>query len=74
MPAPRISTEEPFGAPLRLTGPLKLDSATKPRLLIAWYIAAPPAVSPIMRSSWRRVMDIPIVPSPMRFPWPGLRE
>jgi hypothetical protein len=27
-----------------------------------------------MRSSWRRVMDIPIVPSPMRFPWPGLRE
>jgi len=38
---------------------LKVESAAKPRLLIAWYIVAPPAVEPIIESSCRRVIALP---------------
>ncbi len=34
------------------------DSAARPRLLIAWYIAALPALRPIMRSNFRRVIGV----------------
>ena len=57
MPAPRINTDVLFGAPCSFGEPLKLDSAARPRLLIAWYIAAAPALMPIMRRRSRRFME-----------------
>ena len=52
-PAPRMTTEAPFGSPSSLIGPRYGDSAANPRLVIAWYIAAPPAVAPMSSISLR---------------------
>ncbi len=59
MPAPSTSTDAPGGALPTAGGPVQVDSAATPRLLIAWYIAALPAVMPIIRSHWRRVSAVP---------------
>src|SRR5271165_4492251 len=55
IPAPSTNTDAPFGAPCKSIGPRDGDSAAIPKLLIAWYIAALPADTPIMRSSSRRL-------------------
>src|ERR1700720_4514675 len=54
-PAPRINTDAPFGVPCKSMGPRYGESAAMPSVLIAWYIVAPPAVTPIMRNRSRRL-------------------
>src|SRR6476469_5156777 len=54
-PAPSTSTDAPFGSPLSLSGPSYLDSDAKPRLVMAWYIAALPATEPTSDSRSRRL-------------------
>src|SRR5437868_7253071 len=54
-PAPRITTEAPFGSPSSLTGPLYPDSEARPSAVIASYIAALPATVPISASRSRRL-------------------
>ena len=57
IPAPSTSTEAPRGAAPSAIGPWNEDSAAKPRLCIAWYMAVVPAVRPIIVSNWRRDID-----------------
>ena len=54
IPAPSTSTDAPRGAP-EIDRVPNGDSAAKPSAVIAWYIAAPPAVTPIMRKRSRRL-------------------
>src|SRR5215467_14641552 len=42
-----MSTEAPLGSPSSLIGPVYVDSAARPMLVIARYIAAPPAAVPM---------------------------
>ena len=55
MPAPRISTELPAGGRDSLMGPSKLEPSAKPSSVMAWYMAALPATTPIIWNRLRRL-------------------
>src|SRR5471032_947134 len=55
MPAPSTSTEVPFGGGDSLIGPLKVEVSAKAISVMAWYMAALPATTPIMLRSERRL-------------------
>src|SRR3954465_689665 len=48
MPAPSTSTDVPVGGADSLIGPLKVEVSAKASSVMAWYMAALPATTPIM--------------------------
>src|SRR5882757_5631920 len=54
-PAPSTSTEVPAGGGDSLIGPLSVEVSAYPISVMAWYIAAEPATTPIMLRSERRL-------------------
>src|ERR1700722_19616307 len=53
-----MTTEAPFGSPSSRIGPRHDDSAANPRLVIARYIAEPPAAAPISSNRRRRLRGV----------------
>src|ERR1700704_2617395 len=55
MPAPSTSTEVPGGGGDSLIGSLKVEVSARASSVMAWYIAALPATTPIILRSERRL-------------------
>jgi len=55
IPAPRISTLLPAGGRDSLIGPSKLEPSAYPSSVMAWYMAALPATTPIIWNRERRL-------------------
>src|SRR5579883_2643431 len=55
MPAPSTRTEVPGGGWDSLMGPVKVEPSAYPSSVIAWYMAALPATTPIMLRRERRL-------------------
>src|ERR1044071_3764546 len=76
MPAPSTSTDVPGAGGDSLIGPLKVEVSARASSVMAWYMAALPATTPIMLRRERLVGAIgwAVILSPRNKSWPLARQ